>query len=236
LNIIDERELMRRMDLPREEAQETLDLVRYWRAVNRNKWRILALVAAVALIAALKAQGLQPVYRASTTILVELGKSNITSVQDFYSWSMASSFEHLQTQAGILQSHELARRLVRKLGLVKEPVSKPEAALSTAPWYEKLLPTGFVSRAAVLPPTPEARERSAAAAIQGGLTVRPVRNSQLLVISFESNDPKMAALIPNALAELYITADMEARVKARERAMAFLVEQSKELRKKVIAS
>jgi succinoglycan biosynthesis transport protein ExoP len=236
LNIIDERELRRRMDLPGEEAEETLDLVRYWRAVNRNKWRILALVAAVAVIAALKAQSLQPVYRASATILIEFGKSQVTSIQDLYTWSNLSTYEHLQTQAGILQSHELARRLVRKLGLVKEPASKPEAALSAAPWYAKLLPEGTISRAAVMPPTVEERERSAAAAIQGALTVKPVRNSQLLEISFESNDPKMAALIPNALADLYITADMEARVKARERATVFLAEQSKELRKKVIAS
>jgi len=236
LNIIDERELMRRMDLPGEEAQETLDLVRYWRAVNRNKWRILALVAAVAVIAALKAQSLQPVYRASATVLIEFGKSHITSLQDFYSWSSLSSYEQLQTQAEILKSHELARRLVRKLGLAKERAPQTQAQRSEAPWYAKLLPTGFVSRAAVLPPTAEERERGAAAAIQGALSVKPVPNSQLLEISFQSNDPKMAALIPNALADLFITADMEARVKARERAMAFLAEQSKELRKKVIAS
>jgi polysaccharide biosynthesis transport protein len=238
LNIIDERELMRRMDLPGEEAEERLDLVRYWRAVNRNKWRILALVAAVALIAALKAQSLQPIYRASATILVEVGKSKITSIQDLYSWSNLSTYEYLQTQAGILQSHELARRLVRKLGLVAQPTVRPEAltAATEEPWYAKLLPAGFISRAAVMPPTAEERERSAAAAVQGGLTVKPVRNSQLIEISFESNNPKMAALIPNALADLYITADMEARAKAHEGAMAFLVERSKELRKKVIAS
>jgi len=224
------------MDLPGEEAEETLDLVRYWRAVNRNKWRILALVAAVAVIAALKAQSLQPVYRASATILIEFGKSQVTSIQDLYAWSNLSTYEHLQTQAGILQSHELARRLVRKLGMVNEPASKPETVLGAAPWYAKLLPEGAISRAVVMPPTVEERERSAAAAIQGALAVKPVRNSQLLEISFESNDPKMAALIPNALADLYITADMEARVKARERATAFLAEQSKELRKKVIAS
>ncbi|HEY5623345.1 MAG TPA: GumC family protein, partial [Gammaproteobacteria bacterium] len=87
-----------------------------------------------------------------------------------------------------------------------------------------------------MPPTVEEAERNAAAAIRGGLSVTPVRNSQLLEISFASNDPKMAALIPNALTDLYITADMEARVKSRERAMAFLAEQSEALRKKVVAS
>ena len=217
---------MRRMDLPGEEAEERLDLVRYWRAINRNKWRILALVAAVAVIAALKAQSLPPIYRASATVLVEFGKSQVTSIQDLYSWSNLSTYEHLQTQAGILQSHELARRLVRKLGLAKEAASKPAAQTmrSEGSWYSKLLPAV------------EERERSAAAALQGALTVKPVRNSQLLEISYESSDPKMAALIPNALADLFISLDMEARVKARERAMAFLAEQSADLRKKVIAS
>ncbi len=218
-----------------EESEETLDLVRYWRAINRNKWRILALVAAVAIVAALKVQSLPPVYRATATILVEFGKSQVTSIQDLYSWSMTSSYEHLQTQAGILQSHELARRLVRKLGLVKDAGAVQSAPLA-APWYAKLLPDGFVSHTRVIPPTADERERSAAAAIQGALSVKPVRNSQLLEVGFESNDPKMAALIPNAIAELYISADMEARIKARERAMAFLAQQSDELRDKVVAS
>jgi len=87
-----------------------------------------------------------------------------------------------------------------------------------------------------MPPTAEELESNAAAAIQGGLAVKPVRNSLLLEISFVSTDPKLAALIPNALAALYIETDLEARVKMRERAMAFLGEQSVELRKKVVAS
>ncbi len=147
------------------------------------------------MVAALKAQSLEPVYRASTTILIEFGRSQVISIQDLYSGSMLSSYERVQTQAGVLQSHELARRLVRKLGLIKEP-ERPD--LGAAPWYARLLPAGVVSRAPVMPPTIDERERSAAAGIQGGLTVKPVANSQLLVISFESNDPKMAAMIPNA--------------------------------------
>ncbi len=234
LNTFNEREMVRVPGLQAEEAEETLELVRYWRAVNRNKWRIAALVGAVAIIAALKAQSLEPVYRASSTILVEFGKSQVVSIQDIYSGSMLSSYEHLQTQAGILQSEELARRLVRKLGMVKAQASGPTPA--PMPWYADYLPAGFVIQTPVMPPTAEALERDAAAAIQGGLTVKPVRNSLLLEISFVSQDPTLAALIPNALAALYIEADLEARVKMRERAMAFLGDQSVELRKKVVAS
>ena len=56
---------------PQQPEIEQLDLVRYWRAIARNKWRILALVALVGLIATLYAYSLKPIYRATATVLVE---------------------------------------------------------------------------------------------------------------------------------------------------------------------
>ena len=70
MNIAAEREIPLQPLLGEpEDERDTLDLVRYWRAVNRNKWRILALVAAVGILAQLYASGLPPVYRATATIL-----------------------------------------------------------------------------------------------------------------------------------------------------------------------
>ena len=54
---------------PQQPEIEQLDLVRYWRAIARNKWRILALVALVGLIATLYAYSLKPIYRATATVL-----------------------------------------------------------------------------------------------------------------------------------------------------------------------
>ena len=56
---------------PQQPEIEQLDLVRYWRAIARNKWRILALVALVGLIATLYAYSLKPIYRSTATVLVE---------------------------------------------------------------------------------------------------------------------------------------------------------------------
>ena len=65
-----------------EDERDTLDLVRYWRAVSRNKWRILALVAAVGILAAMFASGLPPVYRGTATILLEASKPKIVSIEE----------------------------------------------------------------------------------------------------------------------------------------------------------
>src|ERR1700682_3474687 len=56
---------------PQQPEIEQLDLVRYWRAIARNKWRIFALVVLVGLIATLYAYILTPIYRSTATLLVE---------------------------------------------------------------------------------------------------------------------------------------------------------------------
>jgi succinoglycan biosynthesis transport protein ExoP len=233
VNTLRERDLVAFGEMPQEDPEETLDLVRYWRAVNRNKWRIAALVAAVAVLAVLYAQSLQNVYRATTTILVETSKPKVVSIEDVYSGSVGS-YEYLYTQAGILQSRELATRLVRKLDLAHDPAYAARTA--EKPWYARILPSAIVDSPPAIPPSPDLVERGLAGAIQSAVEVKPVRNSQLLQISFESTDPKLAAQVPNALADLYITADMEARLKMRERATAFLTEQSEALKTKLLAS
>src|SRR6185436_12333418 len=66
-----------------------------------------------------------------------------------------------------------------------------------------------------------------------GLNLQLVRNSQLLRISFESKDPELAAAVPNALAEIYIEADLESRMQMTRKASAFLTGQTAGLKKKV---
>jgi len=234
VNTLGERDRFSVQNLSGDDPEETLDLVRYWRAVNRNKWRIAALVGAVTVLAVLYAQSLQNVYRATATILVETSKPKVVSIEDVYSGSVGS-YEYLFTQAGILKSRELAARVARKLHLVQNAAYAAGFA-APPPWYARFLPDALVSRPPQAPPPPEVLEQAMAGAIQGGVDVKPVRNSQLLEISFESHDPRLAAQVPNTLADIYMTADMEARLKVRERAMAFLGEQSEALKKKLAAS
>ncbi len=67
---------------PQQPEIEQLDLVRYWRAIARNKWRILALVALVGLIATLYAYSLKPIYRSTATVLWKVPARRQGSSQD----------------------------------------------------------------------------------------------------------------------------------------------------------
>ncbi len=220
---------------PPERDDETLDLVRYWRAVNRNKWRIIALVAAVGVLAVLIANSMPPVYRATATILIEPNKPKIVSIEEAYNIAAGMNREFYQTQFEILKSRELVAKLVKKLNLTEHRLFDPRRQPPSV--WQQWLPDGFFSAPAkAAQASPEAVEQRVIRAVQGGLNAQLVRNSQLIRVSFESTDKELAALIPNELAELYIDTDLEARMQMTQKAMAFLNTQSGELRKKLIDS
>jgi exopolysaccharide transport family protein len=209
-------------------------VVRYWRAVARNKWRIAALVIAVGALAALFAQSLPHVYRATATVLIEPNKQKIVSIEDVYSVAAGMNREYYQTQYEILKSRELAASLVKKLKLAEHPAFDPRH--QPAPFWHAWLPAGFIEAPAPAPraaPATEEADPGLIRAVQAGLGVQLVRNSQLVRVSFDSTHRELAAQVPNALAEVYIEADLQARMQMTQRAMTFINGQVGELRKKL---
>ena len=98
---------------------ETLDLVEYWRSITKRKWSILGLVVLVGVLATLTAYSLRPSYRSTATLLIEQGKSKVVSIEEVYSGMGSGLTQYFQTQAEILKSRELARKVVERLNLVK---------------------------------------------------------------------------------------------------------------------
>jgi capsular exopolysaccharide synthesis family protein len=210
---------------------ETLDLVRYWRAINRNKYRIFALVLAVGVFAALVAQSLPHMFRSTTTMLIEASKQKIVSIEEVYNVAAGLNREYYQTQYEILKSRELAASLVRKLKLGEHPALDPRR--QPPPFWHAWLPAGFIHPAGATPPSEAEIEQRVIRAVQTALGVQLVRNSQLVRLSFDTTDRELAAQVPNALAEIYIDADLQARMQMTQRAMAFINTQVGDLRTKL---
>jgi succinoglycan biosynthesis transport protein ExoP len=231
MNSLAERELAS-LGEPQEHDEQTLDLVRYWRAINRNKWRILAFVVAIGVLAVLFAQSLAPVFRGTATLLIEAGKPKIVSIEEVYAAGSANR-EYFETQVGILKSREMARRLIQRMDLATHPALDPSRRVQPA--WQRWLPAGFIPDA----PAPgqewtaASKEAVAVRRVQSALTVQHTRNSQLVRITFDSQDRDLAAAVPNALADLYIESDLEARMKMTQRAVTFINSQVGDLGKKL---
>ena len=228
-------------DSREERAEESFDLLEYWRIVTKRKWSILGLALAIALIAALVVSAVRPVFRSTVTILMEPQKSKVVGIEEVYA-GMGGNRDFIQTQAGILKSRELAARVGQKLKLAAHPEFDPRQAEPEfwIRWIEAvgIDPADFGMSVAKKDHRidEDAIAKSVTGRIQGGLTVEPVRASQLVRISFDAYDPQLAATVANAVAEVFVESDLEARYQMTQKASNWLSERLGGLRQKVEAS
>lgn len=201
-----------------------IDLRQYWRIVSRYKWGILGLAFAITVLATLIVFSIEPVYRASTTLLIEQSKAKVLTIQEVYDVDGGNK-EYLQTQFEILKSRELAMRVVKTLQLESNPEFVPQddadKSSSFAIDWRKWLPAGHAENPL---PTDEQKLAGVVNAFIAHLSIEPVRNTQLVMINFESKDPRLAARISNAMAQAYIESQMEARIALTEQAAGWLTQ------------
>ena len=79
----------------------------------------------------------------------------------------------------------------------------------------------------------EAREQSATGRVQGGLSVHPIANSALVVLSFDDPDQSWAEKIVDAVGEAFIKTNLEHRYNATAYARNFLQDQLSKTKQKL---
>lgn len=217
-------------------AGELIDVARLLRVILHYKWGILGLAFAFTLITALMVFSMQPVYRASATIVLESQEANVVNVEQVYSLDARNNFSYTQTQFEILQSRNLAERVVRKLQLHKNPAFAPSTEKAEKPWYSvdlrALLPASK-KKPPVQLSEEEKEEKSILALtsmVAGSLTVTPVKFSYAVHLSYDSTDRVMAAKILNTVAQEFISGNLENRMSGTVQATDWLSERLEILR------
>jgi capsular exopolysaccharide synthesis family protein len=220
------------------EEDSGLDLLELWRSVTKRKWAIVGLVVAVALLAAAVAMSLTPVYRATTVVMFETGKSQVVSIEDLYAGASGNR-EYLSTQLEVMRSREVALKTVQALKLWEHPAYDPRlpptglrADLSSA--VREAL--GMNTPQAPVDWTPQRLADAVVGRFQAGLLLDLSRNSQIARVSFESSDPVLAAQAANMLAKVFIENDLNARYEMTRQATTWLQERVTDLKDKVSES
>jgi capsular exopolysaccharide synthesis family protein len=217
-----------------------IDLSRLLRAILLYKWGILGLGFIVALLAGLLVFSMEPVYRATASIALESQEANVVSVEEVYSLG-AGNYQYTQTQFEILKSRNLAERVVRRLELHKHPTFLPDEE-QAEPWFDfdfkSLLPAREKE-----PPIQLTQDELDEQAIQwitgdisGNLSVSPVEFSFIVYISYESINRELAAQMVNAVAEEFISGNLETRLLGTLQATDWLGERLADLKLNLRAS
>lgn len=117
---------------------------------------------------------------------------------------------YMATQVDIIQSHNVALKVVEKLGIAKNPTARMQFEEATSgegdirDWYADL----FLQN----------------------LDIKPSRESSVIEISYQGADPRFAASLANAFAEAYINTNLQLKTEPARQAAVWFDQQIKGLR------
>ncbi len=222
-----ERSLDRPRPLPplRGETQEVVespDLLAYWRLLRKRRWTVLTVFFVLFTLVLLGTLKQKPIYLAQALLEIEKENPNILTVQELFQLETVSD-TYLETQYKILRSDSLARRVIDQLRLDKLEEFNPGVSRrgETRP-ANSGSPQSFAVGDADRDPR---AYQAVLARFRSRLTVEPVKRSRLVEISFESQDPELAAKVVNALAANHIEQSLEVRWEATQKASEWLSQQ-----------
>ncbi|MDG1121415.1 MAG: polysaccharide biosynthesis tyrosine autokinase [Glaciecola sp.] len=215
----------------------TIDLRSYWRVITRSKWGILLIMVLSILLGGYVAATATPIYQATSKILADPQQPNAARDEQYISSALVFLF--YETQYEIIQSRAIAEEVVDKLDLVArykqeqaELADEPKSFVSNLKGQIKQLlkSTNEDGDGETTKPTNKELSIMLAQTIQAGLKVSGGKQSQIINISYESDDPQLATDIINAVSQAYIQFGLKSRLDEVKDTETWLSEQSEELR------
>jgi capsular exopolysaccharide synthesis family protein len=197
-----------------EENEIELNLRQYWGLLLKHQWRILGFASVATTLAALVIFSLPSIYEAEATLLVESRDAKVVSIEEVYNLGGAVRNEYFFTQFEVMKSREIAEKVIAKLKLTENPQFNPPEA------KKGFLGLRFTGSSKPL--TDQEVLRKVVQRFAAGLTVKPIRNTQLVTITFQSPDPALSAEIINTLSATYIENDLESRLEMTKQAATWL--------------
>jgi capsular exopolysaccharide synthesis family protein len=190
-------------------------LARRWRTVAATTLVAVALTGIYCLFA-------QPRYQAGATLLIEpqgpevLPSRSIGGAEEPFG---SMKYDYYLTQYRLLDSPTIAQRVIDELRLGND-------LRFTAGLLDETDADGRVA-----PSTPALLGK-----YMEGLGVQPVRMTRLVRVTFDSNDPELAAEVANAHAQAFVKHYLERSYVAMEKVRDFLESKLKELLEKMQAA
>ncbi|MCX2982100.1 polysaccharide biosynthesis tyrosine autokinase [Halieaceae bacterium IMCC14734] len=200
--------------------------------VYSRKWAILSLALVVTLVTAVVVFSMTPIYSASALVHIESRQANIVSIEELYRVESRDQ-GYYNTQAEILQSRPIAVKVIEAVGVPLEVESSGIASFFSFDW-RALLP--------LKPPEPpggsiEFSEQSEDVDnYLEGLWIQRVAETELVVVGYVSEDPRLAMQYANAHVAAYMESIIETRQSATELALSWMGERVAGLRKNLLDS
>ena len=174
----------------------------------------------------------KPVYRATALIEIEKENPSLVSPQELFQLDEVSD-AYLETQYKVLESEDLADRVIAQLGLGEVAEFQPQA--HSWPWTNNANLSGqFTSGNETPAVTDPALQEGVRSRFQERLSIKPVRRSRAVEIGFRFRRPQPGgARRERGRGELHFRKDLESRWDATQKASEWLSQQLSDLKAKL---
>lgn len=208
-------------------ADVDVDLRQLFASLARNWLRILVIALVVTGVAFAFTLVAKRHYKAVTQIKIETGESVYTRPNGANDNDKPLLDEEgIATEVQIVSSSDILKQVAVKLNLARLPEFDDAANMSAL--GKLLVITGLKSDPQEIP-----AEERVLKKMRDGLNVYSVEKTRIIAIEFSSQDPKLAAAIPNAIAEAYIATQGSAKITSNAAATAFLGPEIADLQRQV---
>jgi capsular exopolysaccharide synthesis family protein len=214
---------------PRDATSDTtnaIDLREFWRVV-RWRARLIALVAIGAM--AVTAAGLAllpPKYKGTTVLLIDPRQPRVTTSEQVLS-GIGSDAAAVESQVELIESSELARKVIAKEKLATDPDFNAPSMLDSVRHGLRSI-VGLSDDE-----SPEAQTNRLVYKFKSGLSVFRRGLTYIIQVDYSAGDPEKAARISRAVAQAYLDDQRDAKADVTTRASTLLGSRIEELRQRL---
>jgi succinoglycan biosynthesis transport protein ExoP len=192
-----------------EPEKPTAPPTHYLWILRRHLWKMVAFVLGCMLITFIVSARIKPIYESTATIDVDLGAPQTVVGQNSNAPTLQDPEVYLTTQIRLIQSDAVLRPVAEQFHMIG------------------------ASRDGKSPSTASTQSLAAAPVSMSGVKItRPV-NTYLLLVSYRSIDPQLAADVANAIATSYLAQSYSQRVRSSTNLSQFMGGQLDELKAKM---
>jgi len=192
-------------------------LLDYLIILRKHQWLVLSFLLTVVTVVTIATFKMKPVYVAAARVEVDREAQSIQPFPESNSYDEYVDTEnYIETQTKILQSETLALQTIKSMDLGRYPEfgGRPN--------------TFIIPHAGVTSQRP-----AILGSFLGSLSIQRVKDSRLIEVRFEGQDPQLAAQIVNGHLQNYIEANFRSKYDATQQASTWLSGELEELRIKV---
>jgi len=152
-----------------------------------------------------------PVYRAETELLVKLGKSQVSSMEqlrpEIYNVVFQERTQNIRNEMELLKGQYLTEKVLARLKDRMEPLKTDESIIGRVVEGVKTVVRTILSWLG-LSSRPVSTDKGSVLTFLNALHVTYLEDTDMISVAFDWTDPKFAALVANVYADEYVTQHM----------------------------